>query len=536
MKIALYARNSTMSQAERGTTEAQLSYLREWAKQQGHDVVAAFTEEATSGKVPLIKRPVGKELLTQAKTGAFKALAVYRADRFGRSTLDSLEALRELRSMGVGFISATEAFGNDPDGMLFLTIALAFAQREADLITQRCMAGKRRAVTDGRYTGAVVPYGYVVEDGRLVPSPIVIDGLDMTEAALVKVLYERTAAGESLTKLSKWLDSIGVKPVKRYSTGVVLHIAPRWNRERLGRMIHSRTYKGEHAYKFKAGTVLRDVPPLVDNELWERANEMVAHRAADQTPGKYLLTGVLRCALCGQTYLAHHSIRGVLSYRCRQQIRGICTGVSLRGDVIEPWVWEAIAGFLSDVSEGETAYTEFIRSAEAADIAAVPGDDPAPLQAELVRLERGYENLVKALAAGDIDYATTAPQLDVNKRRQADIRHMLVTLGSREETIRAIKRQWSERRRRAYNIGRQMERTTPSEHPEWAKSIVQQLRLRGIVETIGEGRHKEARVKFSIWGKPWYATVPASDAAHEVNLTNTSAAQAAMMRSSGSNC
>jgi DNA invertase Pin-like site-specific DNA recombinase len=40
MKIAVYVRNSTLSQAERGTTTDQLAYLEQWAGLHGHEIVA----------------------------------------------------------------------------------------------------------------------------------------------------------------------------------------------------------------------------------------------------------------------------------------------------------------------------------------------------------------------------------------------------------------------------------------------------------------------------------------------------------------
>lgn len=106
-------------------------------------------------------------------------------------------------------------------------------------------------VQAGRWTGNRVPFGYAKQpDGRLVPGE---------HAALARELFERRAAGESLTVLARWLDSLGIR------TGRDGTPRRQWARD----VIASRAYLGE----VRAGmAVNREAhEPLVDELLWQRA-------------------------------------------------------------------------------------------------------------------------------------------------------------------------------------------------------------------------------------------------------------------------
>jgi site-specific DNA recombinase len=110
MRVALYARVSSEGQADRGTIEAQIDFLRRYAELHGLDVAGEYLDPAVHGPVPLGERPAGRRLVGDAKAGKFQKLIMYRTDRFARSLYELLDAQRSLDVLGVGLQSASEPY------------------------------------------------------------------------------------------------------------------------------------------------------------------------------------------------------------------------------------------------------------------------------------------------------------------------------------------------------------------------------------------------------------------------------------------
>lgn len=82
-------------------------------------------------------------------------LVVWKIDRLGRSALGVLDAIKEMEDEGIGLISLTEGFNTTtPHGRMVMTILLALAEMERNLISERTRAGmaaaKERGVRFGR--------------------------------------------------------------------------------------------------------------------------------------------------------------------------------------------------------------------------------------------------------------------------------------------------------------------------------------------------------------------------------------------------
>jgi DNA invertase Pin-like site-specific DNA recombinase len=95
-----------------------------------------------------------------ARRGKFDVVAVWRFDRFARSTSHLLRALEEFSSLGIDFVSVTEAIDTStPAGRMVFTVLGAVAELERSIIRERVIAGqraaKRRGVKFGRPTVAV---------------------------------------------------------------------------------------------------------------------------------------------------------------------------------------------------------------------------------------------------------------------------------------------------------------------------------------------------------------------------------------------
>ena len=149
IRAALYARVSTVNHGQ--DVGLQLDELRQVAAQRGW-VVSEFVDAGVSGSKDT--RPALDEMMAAARAGRVDLVAVWRFDRFARSTRHLLIACEELRCAGVGFLSLREQVDTStPMGRAMFTIISAIAELEKDILRERVIAGVRRAQAAGKHCG-----------------------------------------------------------------------------------------------------------------------------------------------------------------------------------------------------------------------------------------------------------------------------------------------------------------------------------------------------------------------------------------------
>jgi len=148
-KIALYCRVSTGDQ----TCENQRLRLVEWANRIGY-TYDMFTETESTRKT----RPVKQELMNKLRKKEYSAVAVFKLDRWARSSTELILDVTELTKKGIGFISLSDNLNFDTAaGKLQFQILSAFAEFERELIRERTLEGLRRTKEQGTKLGR--PFG-----------------------------------------------------------------------------------------------------------------------------------------------------------------------------------------------------------------------------------------------------------------------------------------------------------------------------------------------------------------------------------------
>lgn len=145
-RAALYARVSTGDQ----TAENQVPRLVEWAERQGYEY-ETFKETASGGSWD---RPILQDVLSRARRGEFKAVAVLRIDRLARSVIHLEEIAQDLHGHGIRLVILDNNLDlGDAMGWLVLRVLGAVAEFERDLIRRRTREGLDRAALHGNYPG-----------------------------------------------------------------------------------------------------------------------------------------------------------------------------------------------------------------------------------------------------------------------------------------------------------------------------------------------------------------------------------------------
>src|SRR5712691_4007643 len=147
VRAGLYARVSTHDQQ---TLPLQLAAMRDYVAKRGWKAVLEVQDIGSGASL----RPKREELLKAARRRELDRIVVWRLDRWGRSLLDLVSTLQELASLGVGFVSLSEALDlTTPSGRALAGMLAVFAEFERDILRDRVKAGIAQARKEGRPHG-----------------------------------------------------------------------------------------------------------------------------------------------------------------------------------------------------------------------------------------------------------------------------------------------------------------------------------------------------------------------------------------------
>jgi len=109
-----------------------------------------------------------QQMLSDAQSGKFTHLGMYRADRFGRNTLEGLHAATMLISLGVKLrvASSPSLRPEEPDGFFMFQIQMGLAQREVDVLAQRTQDGIEAKFRSGGWPN-MAPEGYLNKERQV---------------------------------------------------------------------------------------------------------------------------------------------------------------------------------------------------------------------------------------------------------------------------------------------------------------------------------------------------------------------------------
>ena len=151
MKAGIYARVSTHDQH---TLNMQIEAMKKYAKARDWQIETEIAEIGSGAKDT---RPKREELINQAKRRQIDVIVVWKLDRWGRSVNDLFHTLNELNSLGVGFISLTEALDlTTATGRAMAGLLAIFAEFEREILRERVKAGIAHARQKGKTHGRPV--------------------------------------------------------------------------------------------------------------------------------------------------------------------------------------------------------------------------------------------------------------------------------------------------------------------------------------------------------------------------------------------
>jgi len=334
LHVTYYARVSTEKDEQLHSLSAQVRYYTELIQGCANwTFVEGYIDEGLSG-TSVHKRESFLRMIGDAKAGHFDFIVTKEISRFSRNTLDSIRYTQELLRCGVGILFQSDNINTlMPDAELRLTIMSSIAQDEVRKISERVKFGFKRAIENGVVLGNSKIWGYEKQDGTLI--------VNEREAELVQLIFELYANQHmGIRTVAEYLTEHGYRNTNgnpfSFSTIRGILTNPKYKGYYCGGKSHKYDYKlSDRKYLSEEEWVMyRDeerVPPLVTEELWEKANQILSKRSAamiaeDKTSyqNKYPYSGKIICMTHHTPYyrtLYHYQSGNKEVWQCQEYSR-----------------------------------------------------------------------------------------------------------------------------------------------------------------------------------------------------------------------
>jgi site-specific DNA recombinase len=276
-----------------------------------------YVEAGVSGFHTHVSKRVGlNHAFEDARKGMFDILLVYKLDRIGRRSTESLNhAIKFLRYCRIWVVDKDREFTNNGDADEILNFIEFWSAKKASIDTKTRVTDMMKLIhQEGYWTGGNPPFGYMNH-----PEISNMLKIEHTEAAVVKEIYRLyTSEGHGMLRIAGILNERGIKT----KTGRM------WKTSGIRKVLRNTVYKGYLSYgktkniegEFgsyqaytKEGEEVVSVRywseyEIIPVEIWEKAQKMKKSRVTSnqfggKSPsragtGKGLLVGILTCE-CG---------------------------------------------------------------------------------------------------------------------------------------------------------------------------------------------------------------------------------------------
>ncbi|MEO5334310.1 MAG: recombinase family protein [Magnetococcus sp. YQC-5] len=350
--VVTYCRVSSEEQAQKDLSiPAQRKILLNWLESKPEMVlVREFVDEGHSAFSPANKRPGFTEMISQCRKGGIDIILVHKLDRFSRNREESIIFKSLLKKHKVMVKSVTEDFDSEtPQGFLLEGMIEVINQFYSMNLGTEVMKGLRENAERGFYNGGNAPYGYRKLRVSEVPGKKqckLVLGPD-EEVNTVREIYRLSVQeGFGARRIVDYLNVNGFKA----PTGQKWHMSSVYNilvnQVYIGNTVWNKKHDSKTPKPKEEWIVAENThPPIIDRETFAMRKSMAIKNMLSnhdrtlntQRPVKHLLSGIIKCGVCGSNYVGRRYDKWTPSSKA-EQYRYICAGFIGHGSSACSWV------------------------------------------------------------------------------------------------------------------------------------------------------------------------------------------------------
>ena len=331
MNIAAYCRVSTDKSDQLNSLETQKEFFLEYTKRTGDNLIKLYADEGISG-TKIKNRKEFQRMLADAEKDLFDMVVVKDISRFARNTVDLLQSVRRLKSLGIKTQFLTANMTSMGNSEFVLTIFGALAQEESANTSKRIKFGQKMNAAKGRAPNIVFGYDKTIGDYFNL-------SINENEAKAIRQIFQwYTEEGYGGSKIANMLNERGTK-TKRGNN---------WSQNSVCRILTNEIYTGkiingkEEIADFLTGqrkekdesewlVTLRPELRIIEDEVFDKAQDILKGRhdsfkiTHERQSNKYLFSTLIKCKECGWSFR-----RTVRQYK-NTYVRWVCSGHNEKG-------------------------------------------------------------------------------------------------------------------------------------------------------------------------------------------------------------
>ena len=299
LRVAAYCRVSSDSDDQINSFIAQNKHYHDLiSSRENWALVDVYADEGITG-TSARKRDDFQRMLDDCRSGKIDKILVKSISRFARNTTDCLEAIRELKAMGISVYFEEQNIDTKMVSSEMLTAVIAAcAQAESESISRNMRWGVQKRMEQGTYVPSAVPYGYRLNGNTLV--------ICEAEAAVVRRIFQAYLAGRNPQEIASELTQEG-NTDRQWHGSTVKYILR--NERYTGRTVFQKTFttqtlpfqrkinKGEAAKYLVENTN----PAIISGEMFQGVQDLIRRKFKQRAskPGDHPLSGHVVCGICG---------------------------------------------------------------------------------------------------------------------------------------------------------------------------------------------------------------------------------------------
>ena len=323
LRVAAYARVSSSSEDQLNSFAAQNAHYTELITANPEwEFVDVYADKGITG-TSAEKRDDFQRLLADCRRGRVDKILVKSSSRFARNTKECLEAVRELRALGVGVCFEEQGIDTSELAGEFLTAIFAMMdQKESENISDNIRWGIQKRMARGTFVPSSLPFGYKKdEDGGII--------IDSGRAKYVRQIFSDFLKGYNMQEIAGHMK-------ERQSVDPTL--SPyQWKVKAIARILKNEKYAGNSLWQksFRTPTLPRRSltnrgelnqyyapnthPAIIDQAVFDKVQSLLRERKQHYfskvkcgTP----ISGMLRCGHCGALFRKQVN-SGITYFICR---------------------------------------------------------------------------------------------------------------------------------------------------------------------------------------------------------------------------
>lgn len=304
--------------------DAQDDRITKYADAFDFEIVGEYVDAGKSGK-SIEGRAEFKKMLEdiQSNKDGVSYVLVFKLSRFGRNAADVLSSLQFMQDYDVNLICVEDGIDSSKDaGKLMISVLSAVAEIERENILVQTMEGRRQKAREGKWNGGFAPYGYALNNGKLE--------IDESEAGAIRLIFNKYANTDmGANGITRYLAQQGIMKKERQNGK-----SPFFSAKLIREILDNPVYIGKIAYGRRRNEKIPGTrqyhivkqddylvydgihEAIIDEDTWEKVQEKrksQAKRYEHVNKGKdekiHLLSGLLRCPMCGAGMYGNKSIK-----------------------------------------------------------------------------------------------------------------------------------------------------------------------------------------------------------------------------------